>query len=627
MRLKDSQHKWSSSAPLCLHYSQKRWKTLAFFVFTGLAIFLVCNSSNIHAENLTVFVFEQKGLEKVPLEGAGIFLNDIFKNSTDVNGRVELKDMSKGSHILEVKKTSLTIYKTKLIIEFDKQMEVVLGQHLKIIVSGDAGEKLTGTDVYLDDEILGQTKEGVFKIRGSLGEHDLKIEKEGYPPYQTAIKIKEYAEEPLEIVLKKPIKDITVSQETIKAPVADKDKKDASIPEGNMFLTVRVFEDTISGRVPVKNAKILIDSFSCGETDENGLFKKKHVPGPYVLKVEKTEFEPEEKVIKITPHTESFLIVLRKRPVAVVKRDYNYMYVIIGSVAGSLGIIALVAILFAKKKGGSKETIFIDSIEGKIQKIHARFRPFNERKGMSLIYLGENPFNAWQKVVFKVLKEEHHHEDGLWLFDNEKKVHQILKNNGANNNQNHLAQYLYSGFLVRNKKQQRVTVFEYIEGVSLAEIIGSMKLMLQQTIEIGIRLCDPVMVIHCAGYCHLDLKPEHFIHKGQNRFILIDIATALKINEPVMTIFNSPPYSSPEQLKPRMEIDNRTDIYSLGVIFGELIKISMFGDLNSTLINSVLSSFLNIIGRMKNENRDARYQHILEVQSSLAFILTKFGNV
>lgn len=683
MRLKDSQHKRSNSVPLWLHYSQKRWKALPFFAFIGLAIFLLCNLFSIYAEEATtraklkVGVFEQKGTQKVPLEDANVSLDGVLYDSTDRYGKVTLRDVPMGIHMLEVKKSGFFTYKENLSIEYVEEREITLisgdvrseniGQEpskkdiertLKIEVKDDEGLPVQDANIYLSGSFVGKTNgKGLFKDKMAVGKYTLRIEKEGYFPGTDegkGIELTEYYAEERKITLKRiPVmtektatgknilpKEQKKPKETVKVPAADKDikaiastdntdtddkgrsTKDTSKTE--ITLTVKVYEDTRSGRLPVKDARIIIDGTYYGVTDKNGLFKRMHVPGKYVLRVAKMEFKPEEKVIELTPYAESNQIVLKRSPIAGIKRDYNYMYVIIGSTVGSLGFIALGVIIFTMKKGGNKETLFMDSIGdkhaiSKIQKIHVRFKPFKQRKGMSLIYLGKNPFNARQKVVFKVLKEEHHNEDGLWLFDNEKKIHQILKNNGSNKNQNHLAQYLYSGYLARNKKQ-RVIAFEYIEGVSLFEIINARKHTLRQAIEMGICICDPVMAIHCAGYCHLDLKPEHFIYKGQNRFILIDIATALKINDSVVTIFKSIPYSSPEQHRKGSVVDQRTDIYSLGVIIEELISSSTIGYSNSSMISSVYG----IIGVMRNENPDARYRHIRDVKASLEMLLRSF---
>ena len=663
MRLKDSQHKRSNSVPLWLRYSQNSWKALPFFAFIGFALFLLCNSSNILAEDLWVYVFEQQGLQRVPLEGADVLINGVPSGSTNIKGMVK-KDVSRGNCTIEVSKPGFnTAEKIKEIkaSRFPEAAEFVLipeilytskdGEPLKIIVSGKGGEKLTVANVSLDDKFLGQTTEGIFKVTGSLGNHLLKVEKEGYSPYKNNVEIKAHAET-LHIILKKyepveqnkkivkndsskkPINDTAVSPEIVKAFPAEKDEKTVAsaddegkspkdTPKKEIACTVKVYEDTKSERLPVKDANIIIEDQFCGKTNKDGIFKLPHLPGTYTVKVEKIGYVPEKKTIILKPFTESHLIVLKKQTIGVVKRNYVLLIV---SVVGSVGLIVIGVIIFTKRNGGKRETIFIDSMsdehdKNEIQKIHVRFKPFKHRKGMSLIYLGKNPFNVRQKVVFKVLKEEHHDEDGLWLFNNEKKIHQILRNNGANKNQNHLAQYLCSGFLARNKKQ-RVIVFEYIEGVSLADIISAKKHTLHQALEMGIWLCDPVMVIHCAGYCHLDLKPEHFIYKGQNRFILIDIATALKIDGSVMTIFKSVPYSSPEQLKRGSVIDQRTDIYSLGVIIEELFRSSTIGYLNSALISAVQG----IIGGMKNENRDTRYRHIREVKASLENLLRSFTN-
>ena len=120
-------------------------------------------------------------------------------------------------------------------------------------------------------------------------------------------------------------------------------------------------------------------------------------------------------------------------------------------------------------------------------------------------------------------------------------------------------------------------------------------------------------------------KTRTFYSPGQNRFSLIDIATALNVGDSVKTVFVSGKYSSPEQQIKGTVIDQVSDIYALGVILEELVYGStMISDIE---IMHLVQDIKCIVGKMRHEHRDARYQHILEVQSSLAFILTKFGNV
>ena len=182
-----------------------------------------------------------------------------------------------------------------------------------------------------------------------------------------------------------------------------------------------------------------------------------------------------------------------------------------------------------------------------------------------------------------------------------------------------MARYLGSGFLARNNKQ-KVIVFEYIKGISLNKIISTKKYRFRQAIEMGIGLCETVMAVHDTGYCHFDLKPEHFIYTGQNRFTLIDIATAIRIGEHVKTIFDSQRYTSPEQRKRGIAIDQRTDIYSLGVIFHELFSNSKFYNFDSMKINSLQI----VIRKMTDKDREVRYQYISEIKKDLEAFLKDY---
>lgn len=89
------------------------------------------------------------------------------------------------------------------------------------------------------------------------------------------------------------------------------------------------------------------------------------------------------------------------------------------------------------------------------------------------------------------------------------------------------------------------------------------------------QIADALRTIHMAGVLHRDLKPANVMLRTDNTVVLIDFGLAKELaGDKALTgageIRGSPYYMSPEQAEGR-EVDERSDLYSLGVIFFELL--------------------------------------------------------
>ena len=125
---------------------------------------------------------------------------------------------------------------------------------------------------------------------------------------------------------------------------------------------------------------------------------------------------------------------------------------------------------------------------------------------------------------------------------------------------------------------------ELVRGVPITRWTGERQLSLRQRIELFLPICDAVQHAHQKGLIHRDLKPSNLLVVDQDgspqvRVIDFGIAKALQIDDealPAATrvgdVVGTPEYMSPEQASlGELDIDTRSDVYSLGLVLHELL--------------------------------------------------------
>jgi non-specific serine/threonine protein kinase/serine/threonine-protein kinase len=127
-------------------------------------------------------------------------------------------------------------------------------------------------------------------------------------------------------------------------------------------------------------------------------------------------------------------------------------------------------------------------------------------------------------------------------------------------------------------------VMEYVAGVPITNYCDNHRLNPRERLELFMRVCDGIQHAHQKAIIHRDLKPSNILvteidGKAAPKIIDFGVAKALTQKLTADTIFTrvgaiigTPEYMSPEQaLSSGEDIDTRTDVYSLGIIFYELL--------------------------------------------------------
>jgi len=122
-------------------------------------------------------------------------------------------------------------------------------------------------------------------------------------------------------------------------------------------------------------------------------------------------------------------------------------------------------------------------------------------------------------------------------------------------------------------------VMEYIDGVDLRQLQNSQQVTPQEALSIVPAICEALQFAHDNGVVHRDVKPENILLDQQGKVKIADFGLAKLTEQGVENtalthtrqVTGTPRYMSPEQHERPTDVDHRTDIYSLGVVFYELL--------------------------------------------------------
>jgi serine/threonine protein kinase len=170
-------------------------------------------------------------------------------------------------------------------------------------------------------------------------------------------------------------------------------------------------------------------------------------------------------------------------------------------------------------------------------------------------------------------------------------------------------------------------LMEFVDGANLREVERSGKLTPRETLRIVHQICDALQFAHDEGVVHRDIKPENILLDKKGRVKIADFGIA-KILGPAQSdtaltgardVVGTPSYMAPEQIQSPQAVDHRADIFSLGVVFYELLTGELpIGKFAPPSQRAQVDIRLDeVVLRALEKEPERRYQHAEELKTDV----------
>ena len=186
-------------------------------------------------------------------------------------------------------------------------------------------------------------------------------------------------------------------------------------------------------------------------------------------------------------------------------------------------------------------------------------------------------------------------------------------------------------------------LMEFVDGLNLRQLLRTQKFTPEEALAIVPPLCDALQFAHDRGIVHRDIKPENLLLDKAGKIKVADFGiakmlgtmngsgTAGKSAAPenvTQSAVGTPSYSAPEQKTDPQRVDSRADIYSLGVVFYELLTGELPGKKLEAPSKKVQIDVRldEIVLRALEKNPELRYQHVSEVKTMVETIVATPGS-
>lgn len=170
-------------------------------------------------------------------------------------------------------------------------------------------------------------------------------------------------------------------------------------------------------------------------------------------------------------------------------------------------------------------------------------------------------------------------------------------------------------------------VMEFVDGVNLRQAIHSGSLQTKDALAIVPQICDALQFAHDEGIVHRDIKPENILIDKKGRVKIADFGLAKLLGHEqadhnltaTHQVMGTIRYMAPEQMEGSRAVDHRADIYSLGVVFYEMltgeVPVGRFALPSQKVQLDVRLD--EVVLRSLEHEPQRRYQHVSEVKTDL----------
>ena len=174
-------------------------------------------------------------------------------------------------------------------------------------------------------------------------------------------------------------------------------------------------------------------------------------------------------------------------------------------------------------------------------------------------------------------------------------------------------------------EEMHYLVMEFVDGVNLREAIGAGQISSQEALEVIPQICDALQFAHDQGVIHRDIKPENILinKSGQVKIADFGLAKLQTTNNLTLTgtrqVLGTASYMAPEQIEKPNFVDHRADIYSLGVVFYELLTGELpIGRFSLPSEKAAVSTNLDeVVMRTLEKEPEKRFQQASHVRTAV----------
>jgi hypothetical protein len=180
-------------------------------------------------------------------------------------------------------------------------------------------------------------------------------------------------------------------------------------------------------------------------------------------------------------------------------------------------------------------------------------------------------------------------------------------------------------------------LMELVDGVNLRQMLQSGRLPPDECFGVVLQVCEAIQYAHDEGIAHRDIKPENILVDRKGRVKITDFGLSkllgarpqgiqlTQANEVMGTLH----YMAPEQFERPLSVDHRADLYSLGVVFYEMLtgELPLGRFALPSQKASVDARLDEVVLRCLDKDPDRRYQQATEVRVRVEAIAGRSGRL